>query len=54
MAAIDGIGWKSRLNDLRRIYDLRASNQTDGMYTLEGLGDFRQDLESAAKRLDLL
>lgn len=54
MAAIDGIGWKSRLNDLRRIYDLRASNQIDGMYTLEGLGDFRQDLESAAKRLGLM
>lgn len=34
MAAIDGIGWKSRIRDLRRIYDLRASNQIDGMYTL--------------------
>lgn len=54
MAAIDGIGWKSRLNDLRKIYDLRATNQIDGMYTLEGLGDFRQDLESAAKRLGLI
>lgn len=54
MAAIDGIGWKSRLNDLRRIHDLRASNQIDGMYTLEGLGDFRRDLEAAAKRLGLI
>ncbi|WP_116995970.1 hypothetical protein [Desertimonas flava] len=54
MAAIDGIGWKSRLNDLRRIYDLRASNQIDGMYTLEGLGEFRTDLEAAAKRLGLI
>ena len=48
------IGWKSRLNDLRRIHDLRASNQIDGMYTLEGLGDFRRDLEAAAKRLGLI
>lgn len=54
MAAIDGIGWKSRLNDLRKIYDLRASNQIDGMYTLEGLGDFRTDLEAAARRLGLI
>lgn len=54
MAAIDGIGWKSRLNDLRRIYDLRASNQIDGMYTLEGLGEFRTDLEAAARRLGLI
>jgi hypothetical protein len=54
MAAIDGIGWKSRINDLRRIYNLRASNQIDGMYTLEGLGRFRHDLETAAKRVGLL
>ncbi len=54
MAAIDGIGWKSRLNDLRRIYDLRSSNQIDGMYTLEGLGEFRQDLETAGKRVGLI
>lgn len=54
MAAIDGIGWKSRLNDLRKIYDLRASNQIDGMYTLEGLGEFRQDLETAGKRVGLI
>lgn len=54
MAAIDGIGWKSRINDLRRIYDLRTSNQIDGMYTLERLGEFRQDLEAAGKRLGLI
>ena len=54
MAAIDGIGWKSRLNDLRRIHELRASHQIDGMYTLERLGEFRHDLEAAARRLGLL
>jgi hypothetical protein len=54
MAAVDGIGWKSRINDLRRIYELRATNQIDGLYTLEGLGQFRHDLEAAATRLGLL
>lgn len=54
MAAIDGIGWKSRINDLRRIHNLRASNQIDGMYTLEGLGQFRNDLDAAARRLGLI
>lgn len=54
MAAIDGIGWKSRLKDLRRIYDLQATNQIDGMYTLQGLGEFRDDLEAAATRLGLI
>jgi hypothetical protein len=53
MAAIDGIGWKSRLNDLRRIYDLRATNAIHGLYTLEGLGDFRGDLQAAARRVGL-
>lgn len=45
-------GWITQ--DLRRIYDLRATNQIDGLYTLEGLGQFRQDLEAAAKRLGLI
>jgi hypothetical protein len=54
MAAIDGIGWKSRIRDLRRIYDLCASQQIDGIYTLEGLGQFRIDLEAAGKRLSLI
>jgi hypothetical protein len=54
MAAIDGIGWKNRASDLKRIYELRASNHIDGLYTLQGLGQFRADLEDAAKRLGLI
>lgn len=54
MAAIDGIGWKSRAADLRRIYDLRDEDRIDGLYTLNALGDFRTDLEAAARRLGLL
>ena len=48
-AVIDGIGWKSRLADLRRIYELAATSQIDGMYTLQHLPAFRRDLEQAAR-----
>lgn len=54
MAAVDGIGWKSRVSDLRRIHDLYETKQIDGLYTLTALGAFRTDLEAAAKRLGLL
>jgi len=54
MAAIDGIGWKSRVADLRRIYDLRNTDQIDGLYSLNSLGQFRADLSDAARRLGLL
>jgi hypothetical protein len=54
MAVIDGIGWKSRQSDLRKIYNLWATNQIDGLYTLRTLSQFRSDLESAARRHGLL
>lgn len=54
MAAVDGIGWKSRGADLRRIYDLRNQDRIDGLYTLNTLGEFRADLDHAARRLELL
>jgi hypothetical protein len=41
MAVIDGIGWKNRVNDLRRIYTLWERRQIDGMYTLASLDRFR-------------
>lgn len=37
MVVIDGIGWKSRIKDLRDIYELWESRQIDGMYTLQSL-----------------
>lgn len=49
IAVIDGIGWKSRQSDLRRIHSLWQSRQIDGMYTLATLRDFRANLESAAR-----
>lgn len=54
MGAVDGIGWKSRAADLRRIYELRDQDRIDGLYTLNTLGEFRADLHDAARRLGLL
>ena len=54
MAVIDGIGWKNRVNDLRRIYSLWERQQIDGMYTLATLDRFRDDLEYAAHLRGLL
>lgn len=54
MAVIDGIGWKSRLGDLRRIYALWESQQINGMYTLASLDSFRHDLQQAARMHRLL
>ena len=49
MVVADGIGWKNRLKDLRRIYTLWERNQIDGMYTLSALRSFRADLRQAAR-----
>ena len=54
LAVIDGIGWKSRLADLRRIYRLWETRQIDGMYSLASLDIFRADLEEAARLRGLL
>jgi hypothetical protein len=54
MAVIDGIGWKGRQSDLRKIHDLWRREAIDGMYTLATLGDFRSDLEEAARLRHLL
>lgn len=47
-AVIDGIGWKSRQADLRRIYDMWDRGEIDGMYTLSTLDQFAIDLQAAA------
>lgn len=54
LAVIDGIGWKNRAADLRRIYDLWATDAIDGMYTVSTLDRFRFDVQTAARRLGLL
>lgn len=54
MAAVDGIGWKSRKYDLQRIYDLWASNRIEGLYSLASMDRFEADLLDAARRNGLL
>lgn len=54
MAVIDGIGWKNRQADLRKLYALWQKRQIDGMYTLATLDDFKADLENAARLRRLL
>ena len=49
MAAIDGVGWLSRANDLRKIHTLWANGEIDGMYTVSTLDRFKTDLEAAAR-----
>ena len=53
-AVVDGIGWKSRKADLRRIFELREAGQIDGLYTVATLDNFARDLRDAARRLGLL
>lgn len=52
-AVIDGVGWLRRQADLKRIHSLRAEDSIDGLYTTSQLGEFRIDLELAARRLGL-
>ncbi|MGV9709176.1 hypothetical protein ACWDTI_00730 [Gordonia sp. NPDC003424] len=54
LAVIDGIGWKSRQSDLRRIHQLWADHLIDGMYTLATLDTFRDDLADFARLQRLL
>lgn len=54
MAVIDGIGWLSRSNDLRKLYALWESGQIDGMYTVANLDSFKVRLEDFARMRKLL
>lgn len=53
-AVIDGIGWKNRLNDMRRIFDLWQNQEIDGLYTLADMHRFKSDLVQFATRQQLL
>jgi hypothetical protein len=52
-AVLDGIGWKSRQADLRRIHELWERRSIDGVYTLAHLDRLEADLRVAATRLGL-
>lgn len=53
-AAVDGIGWKLRQSDLRKIYALWTDHRIDGVYAVQTLPEFRTALEDAARRLGLI
>lgn len=50
---VDGIGWKSRQSDLKKIHALWDQGRIDGVYTTQGLGAFRDALIEAAARRNL-
>lgn len=50
-AVVDGIGWRNRRADLRRIHRLWDSREIDGLYTLAHLDQFEADLLEAAGRV---
>jgi hypothetical protein len=53
-AVVDGIGWRNRQADLRRLHGLWDRREIDGLYTLAHLARFESDLKTAAVRLGLL
>lgn len=54
LAVVDGIGWLARSADLRRIHQMRDTDQIDGLYTIATLEQFRQDLAQFALLRGLL
>jgi hypothetical protein len=52
-AVVDGIGWKNRASDLRRIHELWDTGEIDGLYSLASLDRFAADVRSAAIRLGI-
>ena len=48
-ALIDGIGWHNRIADLKRIHDLWLTDAIDGLYSLNMLSVFREDIAEQAK-----
>jgi hypothetical protein len=53
-AVVDGIGWRNRQADLRRLHALWDRREIDGLYTLAHMTRFEADLRVAALRLGLL
>lgn len=53
-AAIDGIGWKGRESDLKKIHQLWVDQRIDGIYSASTMDDFKARLIDAGKRLGLL
>lgn len=48
LAVVDGIGWKGRMADLKRIWTLWDTGEIDGLYTLATLDEFKDALDTFA------
>lgn len=48
LAVVDGIGWKGRMADLKRIWTMWETGEIDGLYTLASLDQFKEDLDNFA------
>ncbi|MFJ2470514.1 hypothetical protein [Glutamicibacter sp. NPDC087583] len=53
-AAVDGIGWKGRQSDFRRLHALWAESRIDGVYSASTMPEFKDELVKACQRLGLL
>lgn len=53
-AVVDGIGWRSRQGDFRRMYALLEAGRIDGLYALADLARFAGDLQDAGIRRKLI
>lgn len=53
-AVVDGIGWKGRESDFRRLHGLWMESKIDGIYSASTLPDFKNELVKACRRLGLL
>jgi hypothetical protein len=54
LVVVDGIGWKNRAADLRRVWELYQKRAIDGLYTLAMLDEFEHDVRQAAQLRGLL
>lgn len=48
LAVVDGIGWRGRMADLKRIWMLRETGEIDGLYSLASVDQLKLDLDRFA------
>jgi len=51
---VDGVGWRQRQSDLRRLWTLFERGEIDGLYTMSSLDDFKAAIEAASRRLGII
>lgn len=51
---VDGVGWRRRQSDLKRLWTLFERGEIDGLYTMSHLDDFKAAIEAASRRLGII